>query len=269
MKFIKDVLADIEIEEGVKIIFASIIGSRAYGYSNKNSDYDVRFVFVENKRKYISLTKNTDHICQTRLVKNLDIVGYNIDEFLSLVSKSNVDVMNWLHGIPVIDTELKTLISVKNKMFNKFKALGHYYGVISKEYKKEFSDTLSEYDFDIVNVKKMLFIFRNIYEVLGILRNGVLRRSLSEYNESRDDESMSDLDRRIHDNITFLINKRKSNDYEVVYVDREFVERLSSDIEEVLEMIRTEMNNKDNKSDGAPMWYANDALFELVEKYGN
>lgn len=53
MKMTKQILkelAQIEKESKVKIIFAVESGSRAWGISSKDSDNDIRFVFVRTKK---------------------------------------------------------------------------------------------------------------------------------------------------------------------------------------------------------------------------
>jgi predicted nucleotidyltransferase len=46
---IKGVLEKIEKEHKVKILFACESGSRAWGFASKDSDYDVRFIYVHEK----------------------------------------------------------------------------------------------------------------------------------------------------------------------------------------------------------------------------
>jgi hypothetical protein len=51
-KIIKE-LENIENEYDVKIILASESGSRAWGFPSNDSDYDVRFIYVNKKAWYL------------------------------------------------------------------------------------------------------------------------------------------------------------------------------------------------------------------------
>ena len=42
-------LSNIELKYDVKILLAVESGSRAWGFASKDSDYDVRFVYVHRK----------------------------------------------------------------------------------------------------------------------------------------------------------------------------------------------------------------------------
>lgn len=48
-------LKRIEYEEQVKILFAVESGSRAWGFPSKDSDYDVRFVYIHPTEWYLSV----------------------------------------------------------------------------------------------------------------------------------------------------------------------------------------------------------------------
>ena len=47
---IKNKLKEIEEKENIRILFAVESGSRAWGFASPDSDYDVRFVYVEAKK---------------------------------------------------------------------------------------------------------------------------------------------------------------------------------------------------------------------------
>lgn len=48
-------LREVECEYGVKILFAVESGSRAWGYESKNSDWDVRFIYVHKPEWYFKV----------------------------------------------------------------------------------------------------------------------------------------------------------------------------------------------------------------------
>ena len=49
---IQDAIHQIEEDYHVKVIYAIECGSRLWGFSAANSDYDVRFVYVKPKEEY-------------------------------------------------------------------------------------------------------------------------------------------------------------------------------------------------------------------------
>ena len=48
-------LKDIESKYDVKVLLAVESGSRAWGFASKDSDYDVRFVYIHKKEWYLTL----------------------------------------------------------------------------------------------------------------------------------------------------------------------------------------------------------------------
>ena len=62
---IKKKLSQIEEQENIRIIYACESGSRAWGFSSPDSDYDVRFIYVRSKEFYLKIENTRD--CQCRL----------------------------------------------------------------------------------------------------------------------------------------------------------------------------------------------------------
>lgn len=90
-----DEIWKIEHDEGVKVLFAVESGSRAWGFASQDSDYDVRFVYKRPIYDYLRLDKRKDTIewCQT---DELDVVGWDVSKYLSLLRKSNPSALEWL-----------------------------------------------------------------------------------------------------------------------------------------------------------------------------
>ena len=53
-------LAAVEREDGVRILLAVESGSRAWGFPSRDSDYDVRFVFVRPLGDYLRVAPPRD-----------------------------------------------------------------------------------------------------------------------------------------------------------------------------------------------------------------
>ena len=90
---IKENLIQLEKENNVSVIYACESGSRAWGFPSKDSDYDVRFVFVRPLQEYIQLTKPKE-VISIAFDKNLkksdprgaviDISGFDVLKYTKL-----------------------------------------------------------------------------------------------------------------------------------------------------------------------------------------
>ena len=90
-------LTAIEQEYQVTVLMASEAGSRAWGFSSPDSDYDVRFVYRQPLNHYLSLFRKQD-VIELGVDGLLDVGGWDIDKALRLLGKSNVPLMEWLHS---------------------------------------------------------------------------------------------------------------------------------------------------------------------------
>jgi predicted nucleotidyltransferase len=88
-------LERIEKEQCVKIILASESGSRAWGFPSRDSDYDVRFVYVNQKDWYLSIADRRD-VIELPVDEVLDINGWDLKKALRLMRKSNSPLLEWL-----------------------------------------------------------------------------------------------------------------------------------------------------------------------------
>ena len=123
-------LADIESKYDVKILLAVESGSRAWGFASKDSDYDVRFVYVHKKDWYLTLIEGRDVIEEMDPDGVMDFAGWDIKKALLLMGKGNCAFAEWLNS-PIIyykDEEFfKSIGSLKDDYFRKVSAVNHYY----------------------------------------------------------------------------------------------------------------------------------------------
>lgn len=141
---IVELLKNVEKEQNVTVLFAVENGSRAWGMSSKDSDYDVRFVFCRPLAEYIKLDKPEEVITlaydenfQPHEVKGslLDMCGFDIFKYLKLLSTSNPTAIEWLNS-PIVylgstDIELKAYV---NKNFSQEKLFYHYFSLFKNNY---------------------------------------------------------------------------------------------------------------------------------------
>ncbi|WP_245237008.1 DNA polymerase beta superfamily protein, partial [Paenibacillus ihuae] len=69
-------LRSIEAEEDVRILYACESGSRAWGFPSKDSDYDVRFLYLRRPEAYLSILEPRD-VIERPISDLLDINGWD------------------------------------------------------------------------------------------------------------------------------------------------------------------------------------------------
>jgi len=162
------ILAEIKkIEEQyeVKVCLAVESGSRAWGFPSKDSDYDVRFIYVHQKDWYLSIDQKRE-VIELPINDLLDINGWEIRKALKLFRKSNPPLMEWLHsGIVYYQafSLVDQLKAIQNQVFLPQSALYHYLNMA----KGNFRDYLRG---DHVKIKKYFYVLRPVLACLWIER---------------------------------------------------------------------------------------------------
>ncbi|PFP29728.1 hypothetical protein COJ96_08540 [Bacillus sp. AFS073361] len=162
------ILAEInKIEEQfeVKICLAVESGSRAWGFPSKDSDYDVRFIYVHKKDWYLSIDQKRE-VIELPINDLLDINGWEIRKALKLFRKSNPPLMEWLHsGIVYYQafSLVDKLKAIQNQVFLPQSALYHYLNMA----KGNFRDYLRG---DHVKIKKYFYVIRPVLACIWIER---------------------------------------------------------------------------------------------------
>lgn len=90
-------LNEIEKTENIKILYAAESGSRAWGFSSADSDYDVRFIYVRKPEFYFKLEKTRD-VIEIPPDKIFDINGWDIKKALVLLHSSNPTIFEWANS---------------------------------------------------------------------------------------------------------------------------------------------------------------------------
>jgi len=97
---VRDALARLEAARNVHVLYACESGSRAWGFASRDSDYDVRFLYVHQRDWYLSVEDRRDVIEQP-LCDELDVSGWELRKALRLLRKSNPPLLEWLKS-PVV-----------------------------------------------------------------------------------------------------------------------------------------------------------------------
>ena len=123
-------LKDIESRYDVKILLAVESGSRAWGFASKDSDYDVRFVYIHRKDWYLQLIEGRDVIEELDPDGVLDLAGWDLKKALLLLGKGNCAFAEWLNAPFTYYRDAEFFNSISNLMneyFRKISAVNHYY----------------------------------------------------------------------------------------------------------------------------------------------
>jgi len=162
-KIKKGILRKIEEEENIKILFLIESGSRAWGWESKDSDYDVRGVFIQD---YLKFDKIPDQI--NRKINKFDIELWDLRKFLNLFVKSNPSCWEWLSSdIIYLDNPIRTeLKKIFEEKFSKYSLKKHYVSMARQNFDKYLRGAG-----DKANLKKYVYVLRSIACVLWIEQN--------------------------------------------------------------------------------------------------
>lgn len=98
-------LAAIEAETPLKVVFACESGSRAWGFASRDSDYDVRFLYVREPDWYLSVDlEDKRDVVETPIEGVWDINGWDLRKACRLFRKSNPPLLEWLQS-PIVYRE--------------------------------------------------------------------------------------------------------------------------------------------------------------------
>ena len=145
-KEIQENLDAIEAELNVHILLAIESGSRAWGFASPDSDYDVRFIYMQEPKEYLRIDPRKDTI-EWKLDEVLDINGWDLKKALLAFAKGNPNIMEWANS-PIIYREAPEWQGIRRtamEYFSEKSALCHYYGTANTTYKSHLTGELIRY----------------------------------------------------------------------------------------------------------------------------
>ncbi|MDQ0194194.1 nucleotidyltransferase domain-containing protein [Paenibacillus wynnii] len=147
----------IERDEGVRILYACESGSRAWGFPSKDSDYDVRFIYIRPVEWYLSIFEKRD-VIERPISDQLDISGWDLKKALNLFRKSNPPLLEWLQS-PIHYMEqysvAEQIRGISPFTFSPKSCMYHYLHMAKGNYR----DYLQG---DQVKIKKYFYVLRPI-----------------------------------------------------------------------------------------------------------
>ena len=148
-------LNKIEQNKDIHIVFASESGSRGWEFPSINSDYDVRFIYVQKKNAYLSIDEKIDTI-NLPINEHLDINGWDIRKALQHIRKSGAAIFEWLQS-PIIYKERdgfqEELWELSQEYFSARALVNHYIGIAKNTYQTDFGG-------EKVQIKKLFYVLR-------------------------------------------------------------------------------------------------------------
>lgn len=129
-------LDKIEKDNKVTILLAVESGSRSWGFPSNDSDYDCRFIYVNNREFYLSIDEGKDFIEQP-FDKVYDINGWDIKKVLKAIRRNNPIIFEWLQS-PIVYKEIdgfkKEAMDLCQKYFDIVPVLYHYLNTAKNKY---------------------------------------------------------------------------------------------------------------------------------------
>src|SRR5258708_38323981 len=88
-------LKTLEEREDVRVLYAVESGSRAWGFPSRDSDYDVRFIYVRPLEWYLSIVTGRD-VIEEPIADYLDINGSDLGKERQLFQKPHTSSLEAL-----------------------------------------------------------------------------------------------------------------------------------------------------------------------------
>ena len=208
-------IQEIEKEHNIKILLAVESGSRAWGFESKDSDWDVRFIYVHRPDWYFKIDEQRD-VIEKMTEDGADLVGWELRKALTLLKKSNTSMLEWFNSpkIYTIDPEFAERIrKIEKVYFNPVRAIYHY----NHAYNKHNERYLQQED---SNMKRFLYYLRGVLACKWIEEHLSLPpvRFMQLVEATVDDAS-------IREAIQTLVEIKKSGvEHDMTIVDKKLVE---------------------------------------------
>ena len=152
---IHQTLREIESREDVAVLFACESGSRGWGFASTDSDYDVRFIYVNRLPWYLTVESGRD-VIEEPISGDLDVNGWDLRKTLQLLRQSNPTLLEWLRSPIVYRDEADTMARLRSLAEEGFSAVRghhHYVSMAAKNFREHLRG-------EEVRYKKYLYVLR-------------------------------------------------------------------------------------------------------------
>ena len=162
---IQKTLSRIEVELGVRVLYACESGSRGWGFDSSDSDWDVRFIYCHPRDWYLSVEERRD-VIELPIDDLLDMNGWDLRKSLRLMKKSNPVLLEWLSS-PIVYREDAEVMAAYRSLAADFyqpAACLHHYLHMAKGNFREYLQG------ETVWLKKYFYVLRPVLACLWIER---------------------------------------------------------------------------------------------------
>lgn len=194
-----------------------ISGSHLYGWSSKDSDIDLRGVFIVDSNKFLGLSRPTENVEMKE--GNMDIVLQEIGKMTNLALKSNCTILEQIQAPQLYTTmdylEWKPLIMdkiSKSGLYNSYKGMAMFnYAKFIKTGRKK-------------TIKKYLYVYRALLSGTHALEAQVIQPNALELARYYHVKQLKDL---IKAKISGIEEETLNKEFNEVDLDREIVSWLA------------------------------------------
>lgn len=148
-------LSELEARHDVTVLFACESGSRGWGFASPDSDYDVRFIYVNRLPWYLTVEPGRDVIEQP-ISGELDVSGWDLRKALQLLRDSNPTLLEWLRS-PIVYRQDEVfgprLKDLAERGFSPVRGYHHYVSMAKKNLREHLLG-------EVVKYKKYLYVLR-------------------------------------------------------------------------------------------------------------
>jgi predicted nucleotidyltransferase len=152
----------IEAPGDVRILLAVESGSRAWGFRSRDSDYDVRFIYIRRPNWYLSIDlEGRRDVIEQPIVDEIDLSGWDIRKALRLFAKSNPPLLEWLSSPITYTVDPKFLSALRERVSDYYSPVAsmHHYLHMARGNQREYLRG------NTVWVKKYFYVLRPLLAI--------------------------------------------------------------------------------------------------------
>lgn len=166
---IQERLSSVEKDYNIKILYACESGSRAWNFNSKDSDYDIRFLYVRKPEDYLAVEPPRD-VIEVAGDAVWDMNGWGLSKALKLLVKANTNLIEWIRS-PIVYVEnvelCAELLGLVHRMVSPEQLFYAYQGFARSHFKAYLQR-------DEVWLKKYLYVMRPLLSAYWIEKSGQL-----------------------------------------------------------------------------------------------
>ncbi|MCS6238364.1 nucleotidyltransferase domain-containing protein [Shewanella baltica] len=168
----EDILSRLEMTEekyDVKILMAIESGSRAWGFASPNSDYDIRFIYVNKPDWYLVVDlEDKRDVIEYPIVDDIDLNGWDVRKALKLFWKSNPAFVEWIQS-PITyrddGTFREAALNLLPDIYSPEKGIYHYRSMAKTNYRGYLKE-------EMVPLKKYFYVLRPLFSIQWLEKHG-------------------------------------------------------------------------------------------------